>query len=169
VPWSGAPYCPVHQDRTRINWPLSGFSRRTPLKITGLSSVPPDCPVPQRSNSYQRNGWLQQYPWQRYSARQKSEAHRTVNSICPVRHRNVPDCPVPLEDKASNGRLLPNPNGWVTWLAPRTVSGGSLDCPVRPSTTATPNGLLVVEGYKYPQPPPLQASKFSEVLIQYKS
>jgi hypothetical protein len=28
---------------------------------------------------------------------------------------------VPLEDKASNGRQLSNPNGWVTWLAHRTV------------------------------------------------
>jgi hypothetical protein len=33
----------------------------------------------------------------------------------------APDCPVPLEDKASNGRQCPNPNGWVTWLAHRTV------------------------------------------------
>jgi hypothetical protein len=40
---------------------------------------------------------------------------------------------------------------------------------VRPSTTAYPNGCLVVEGYKYPQPPPPQASKFSKVLIQYNS
>jgi hypothetical protein len=30
-------------------------------------------------------------------------------------------CPVPLEDKASNGHKLPNHNGWVTWLAHRTV------------------------------------------------
>jgi hypothetical protein len=82
----------------------------------------------------------------------------------------APDCPVPLEDKASNGRQLPNPNGWVTWLAHRTVSGGTTDCPVRPSTTACPNGQLVVEGYKYPQPPPLQQSKhFSDLCIQYKS
>jgi hypothetical protein len=81
----------------------------------------------------------------------------------------APDCPVPLEDKASNGRQLPNPNGWVTWLAHQTMSGGAPDCPVRPSTAATPNDCLVVEGYKYPQPPPLQASKFSKVLIQYKS
>jgi hypothetical protein len=57
---------------------------------------------------------------------------------------------VPLEDKASNGRQLPNPNGWVTWLAHRTVSGGALGCPVHPSTAALPNGCLVVEGYKYP-------------------
>jgi hypothetical protein len=60
------------------------------------------------------------------------------------------DCPVPLEDKASNDRKLPNPNGWVMWLAHRTVSGGAPDCPVRPSTAACPNGYMVVEGYKYP-------------------
>jgi hypothetical protein len=63
----------------------------------------------------------------------------------------VTDCPVPLEDKASNGRKLPNPNDWVTWLVHRTVSGGAPDCPMRPSTAACPNGPLVVEGYKYPQ------------------
>jgi hypothetical protein len=50
---------------------------------------------------------------------------------------------VPHEDNASNDRLLQNPNGWVTWR--RTGQ-----CPVRPSPTAFPNGLLVVEGYKYP-------------------
>jgi hypothetical protein len=27
----------------------------------------------------------------------------------------APDCPVPQEDNNANGRLLPNPNGWVTW------------------------------------------------------
>jgi hypothetical protein len=40
---------------------------------------------------------------------------------------------------------------------------------VRPSIAAFPNGLLVVVGYKYPQPPQLQASKSSKVFIQYKS
>jgi hypothetical protein len=90
---------------------------------------------------------------------QPSEAHRTVNSTCPV----------PLEDKASNDRLRPNPNGWVTWLGHRTVSGGAPDCPVRPSTAATPDGCLVVEGYKYPQPPPLQPSNHSSLSIQYTS
>jgi hypothetical protein len=58
------------------------------------------------------------------------------------------DCPLPLEEKASNGQKLQNPNGWVTWLARRTVSGGARDCSVRPSTAACPNGCLVVEGYK---------------------
>jgi hypothetical protein len=53
----------------------------------------------------------------------------------------APDCPVPQEDKLSNGRLSHNPNGWVTWR--RTGQ-----CPVRPSTAAFSNNLLVVEGYK---------------------
>jgi hypothetical protein len=39
----------------------------------------------------------------------------------------APDCLVPLEDKASKGQKLPNPNGWVTWLAHRTVSGAPID------------------------------------------
>jgi hypothetical protein len=53
----------------------------------------------------------------------------------------APDCLVPHEDKASNGRSAPNPNGWVTWrrtgqcpVAHRTVR-----CAYRqqPSPTAT--------------------------------
>jgi hypothetical protein len=54
-------------------------------------------------------------------------------------------------------------------VAHRTMSGGAPDCLVRPSTTASTTTTLVVEGYKYPQPPPLQASKFPALHIQYKS
>jgi hypothetical protein len=61
----------------------------------------------------------------------------------------TPDCPMPLEDKGSNGRLRPNPNDWVTWLAHQTVSDGAPDCLVRPSTAATPNGCFGGWGYKY--------------------
>jgi hypothetical protein len=70
-------------------------------------------------------------------AEQPSEAHQTVNSVCPV----------PQEDKGSNGRLRPNPNGWVTWLAQRTVRCAHRQQPL-------PNGCLVVEGYKYPSTTP---------------
>jgi hypothetical protein len=114
----------------------------------------------------QRNGRLQKHGRQSYSDEQctqsqsrPSEAHQTLNSACPV----------PLEDKASNSHKLQNPNGWVMWLAHRTVSGGAPDCPMRPSTATIPNGCLVVEGYKYPQPPPLQPSKHSTHCIRYKS
>jgi hypothetical protein len=46
------------------------------------------------------------------------------------------------------------------------ISGAPSDCPVCPSTTTVG---IVVGGYKYPQPPPFKASKFSELHIQYKS
>jgi hypothetical protein len=85
--------CPVHQDRTESNKPLSGFSRRTLLKITGLSGVSPDCPVCQRSNDYFAQRSTAKVPDARNSARQsqsvESEAHQTVNSTYLVRHRTV--------------------------------------------------------------------------------
>jgi hypothetical protein len=62
----------------------------------------------------------------------------------------------------SNGRPRQNPNGWVTWLAHRTARCAHRQQP-------PPTVVLVVEGYKYPQPPPLQPSKHSLLLIQYKS
>jgi hypothetical protein len=62
-----------------------------------------------------------------------------------------------------------NPNGWVTWLAHRTVSVGAPDCLVRPSTAAFPNGHFGGWGYKYPQQPTLQGNQVFSQYIQYKS
>jgi hypothetical protein len=116
--------------------------------------VPLDCPVHQWSNGY-------------FAQRSPAKAEDSDEQCAIVRDKaeplvrgapdseqclsgTTPDCPVPLDDKASNGQKLPNPNGWVTWLAHRTMSGGAPDCPVRPSTAAIPTGYVVVEGYKYP-------------------
>jgi hypothetical protein len=75
----------------------------------------------------------------------------------------APDCPVPHEDKASNGRPAPSPNGKMTWrhtghcpVVHRTLSGGAPDCPVRPSPAAFSNGYNLVGGYKYHPNRPLQ-------------
>jgi hypothetical protein len=35
----------------------------------------------------------------------------------------APDCPVPQEDNGTNGQLLPNPDGWVTWRRTRQSTG----------------------------------------------
>jgi hypothetical protein len=117
----------------------------------------PDCPVCHRTiqctsggTAIQRNSQLQKERWQRYSEEQcttESEAHRTVR--CHTRTSSPT----------------------VNWVRTLTVGwrGGAPDCPVRPSTAAIPNGHLVVEGYKYPQPPQHQASKHSKHCIQYKS
>jgi hypothetical protein len=55
------------------------------------------------------------------------------------------------------------PNGLVTWLAHRTVSGGAPNCPVRHTTEAFTNGHFGGWGYKYPQPPHFNVSKFSAI------
>jgi hypothetical protein len=52
-----------------------------------------------------------------------------------------------------------NPNGWVTWLAHRTVSGGAPDCPVRLSTAEFPNDHFGGWGYKYPPTTTLQGTQ----------
>jgi hypothetical protein len=110
----------------------------------------PDCPVCQRNNGYSAtvdsNGNLKSATVRGQFAQSQSrrqKAHRTVNSDCPVHHRTVRG-PRLSELQQSN------PNGWVTWLAHRIVSGGAPDCPVRPSTAAFPNGHFGGWGYKYP-------------------
>jgi hypothetical protein len=77
--------------------------------------------------------------------------------------RGAPDCPVPHEDKASNGRPAPSPNNRVMWrrtghypVAHRTLSDGAPDCSVRPSPAAFSNGYNLVGGYKYHPNRPLQ-------------
>jgi hypothetical protein len=45
------------------------------------------------------------------------------------------------------------PNGLLTWLAHRTVSGGAPDCPVRHATAAFQRPHFGGWGYKYPNHP----------------
>jgi hypothetical protein len=90
--------------------------------------VPPDCLVHQRSNDYPAQRSTATDTLQRYSAQTvRAEVRAVVRGALDSEQclsGAAPDCLVPLEDKAFNGQKLPNPNGWVTWLAYRTVSGG---------------------------------------------
>jgi hypothetical protein len=78
---------------------------------------------------------------------------------------------VPHEDRASNGRPAPRPNGRLTWrhtghctVAHRTVSGGAPDYPVRPSPAHFSNGYNLDGGYKYhPQPATLRGGSSSNI------
>jgi hypothetical protein len=132
VPWSGAPDCPVcHRTVSGAPGPYSlklatlGFLRARSTIITGLSGVPPDYPVHQRSD----DNFVQRSP---AKVEDSEEQYATVRDRAELPVRGTPDteqcmsgaasdCPVPLEDKASNGQKLLNPNSWVTWLAHRTV------------------------------------------------
>jgi hypothetical protein len=60
------------------------------------------------------------------------------------------------------------PNGQVTWLAHRTVSGGAPDCPVAHRTVRCtrrqqppPTVKFGGWGYKYPNHPTFKSAKFS--------
>jgi hypothetical protein len=66
----------------------------------------------------------------RRGAEHAQVAHRTVYRTCPVRHRTA--------RRAHTSELQRSePNGLVTWLAHRTVSGGAPDCPVCHATAAS--------------------------------
>jgi hypothetical protein len=129
----------------------SAIIHRTVWCSTGLSGAPAE------QRLLRANGRLQRAV-NALQCAQKSEqsqkAHRTVNSDCPVHHRTVrwPSC-------QKLQRL--EPNGRVTWLEHRTVSGGASDCPVRHATTASTNGSFSGWGYKYPNHPPFIVYKFS--------
>jgi hypothetical protein len=105
-----------------------------------------------------RNGRLQQSPTNVNSARiVRAESEQLEGALDSEQCLSgAPSC------QSSNDRNRQNPNGWVTWLAHRTVW-----CAHR--QTASPTVGLVVGAINTPQPPPLQASKFFRHLIQYKS
>jgi hypothetical protein len=74
--------------------------------------VPPDCPVQQRSNGYLRatidsDGWTVQH----CVAAEVRATGQKGTGLSGV----TPDCPVPHEDRASNGRPAPSPNDRMTW------------------------------------------------------
>jgi hypothetical protein len=84
------------------------------------------------------------------------EAHRTVYRTCSVHHRTA-QRPHKSELQRSN------PNGLLTWLAHRTVSGGAPDCPVRHATAHFQQPFLVVGAINTPTTPHSMASKFRHV------
>jgi hypothetical protein len=113
-----------------------------------------DCRVHQRSNGSQRNGRLQRTPAKCYSVQ---TVHAEVRAA--VRGAHLSGA---TRRQSSNGRNRQNPNGWVTWLAHRTVGA--------PIDSSHPQRLFWWLGaINTPQPPPLQPSKHSQLCIQYKS
>jgi hypothetical protein len=150
--------CPVHQEIPLRTAHLREFWE--PLRYNS-----PNCPVHHRTvrcasgataTSRQRSSveriqcaTVRACVRRRQSRRQK--AHRTVRW--------------PRRQKLQQS----NPNGRVTWLAHRTVSGGAPDCPVRPSTATSTNGYFGGWGYKYPQPPTIHCIQVFKLPTPYKS
>jgi hypothetical protein len=78
---------------------------------------------------------------------QSTRSWRTGQSTEPVR------CTTGQPGGPTSQIQRSNPNGRLTWLAHRTVSGGAPDCPVRHATAAYQRPLCGGWGYKYPNHP----------------
>jgi hypothetical protein len=123
--------------------------------------VPPDYPVCQRSNGYSL---------QRSTTKAANRGTVRAESVPQSQRRTgsgvTPDCPVPQEDNGVNGRLLPNPNGWVTWR--RTGKPiVPVWCAHRQQPSPTANWWL--RDINTPNHHNSGHPSFSEVLIQFKS
>src|SRR5688572_21886440 len=89
-------------------------------------------------------------------------AHRTVYRTCPVHHRTA--------RRAHTSELQRSePNGLLTWLAHRTVSGGAPDCPVRHATDSLPTTTFGGWGYKYHNHPTFNCIQVFQLPTPYKS
>jgi hypothetical protein len=126
----------------------------------------------------------QRSPAEAFNARQSTQksdtretAHQTVYSTCPVHHRTARR---PHQSELQRS----NPNGRVTWLAHRTLSGGTPDtvrwrtghCPVAHRTVRCARRLqpppTVKFGgwdYKYPNHPHIQVIQVFHLPTTYKS
>jgi hypothetical protein len=136
--------CPVHHGTRLRTCHLREFWE-------SLRYNSPDCPVRQRSNGYIAPTVVCNEQLMRYSARRsQSRARRrtgqwTVTVRCTTGLSGGPTV------RSSNGQ---NPTaGWCGWR--------TRQCPVRYATEALTNGSFGGWGYKYPQPPHFNESKFS--------
>jgi hypothetical protein len=139
-PHYNSPDCPVHH-RTVSGAPEGSSSKLASFgKTEGRSAIihrtvrcTPDCPVCQRSNGYLRatvdSDRKQCSTVHATEVRAASQGYTGLSSA-------APDCPVPHEDKVSNGRLAPTLTNRMTWR--RTGH-----CPVRPSPAAFSNSYKI--------------------------
>jgi hypothetical protein len=112
---------------------------------TGLSGVTAEQRLFQRQRS----------PAEAFNACQSAQkpgmretAYRTVYSTCPVHHRTARR---PHQSELQRS----NPNGRVTWLAHRTLSGAPVDISLHQRSS------LVVGAINNPTTPTFKSSKFS--------
>jgi hypothetical protein len=95
---------------------------------------------------------------------QSTRRRRTGQSIGPVRcTTGQPRGPHQSELQRSE------PNGRLTWLAHRTVSGGAPDCSGRHATDSLPTATFGGWGYKYPNHPTFNCIQVFQLPTPYKS
>jgi hypothetical protein len=110
LPWSGVPDCPVWRTRVlQLELFTFGFPRRSSAIIHRTVSGAHRtvrCTSGATTICAQRST-LQSEQWNS-DVRADGQRGTRLSGV-------APDCPVPHEDKASNGRPAPSPNGKMTW------------------------------------------------------
>jgi hypothetical protein len=121
----GTRQCPACQGRSTPTLRLR--VSKAALRYNSL-----DCPVCHRTvwcacgaTTTSRNGQLQKYLTQGTVRAESERSIRGAPDSEQYLSGAAPNCPVPQEDKASNSRRAPNPNGWVTWRRTR-LSGAPI-------------------------------------------
>jgi hypothetical protein len=116
--------------------------------------------VCQRSNSYRAQRSTPTVACKREQCADSSRRVRAAPEGAPDSEQCMsgaaPDCSVPPRSQSSNGRNCQNPNGWVMWLAYRTVR-----CAHR--QTASPTVGLVVGAIKTPNHHHSKHPSFSDI------
>jgi hypothetical protein len=126
----------VSQASLRYNSPDCPVCHRTVRCATGPSDAPSGATTLQRNGQLHSALTALQFAAKSQNRGQRRTGQLTVPVWCGTGLSGA------TRSQRSNSRLRQNPNGWVTWLAHRTVFGGAPDSPVRPSTTTTSNGCF---------------------------
>jgi hypothetical protein len=157
APWSGAP------DSVRCTREERLQTLHLRVFLVYLRYNSPDYPVCHRAVRCTSGATVISAQWSTLQSKQCKSDVRADGQRGTGLFGVAPDCPVPHEDKASNGRPAPSSNGRMTWrrtghcpVAHQTLSSGAPDCPVRPSPADFSNGYNLVGGYKYHPNRPLQ-------------
>jgi hypothetical protein len=151
---SGAPDCPVPWLEHFANWPLSSFLGARPLKITGLSGVPPDCSVSSQSKGRLRQQLTVRLRPQSTALEVKRQSHRTVWCATGL-------CRAPKGQKSSTvNRSKPQRSANVALIGHWTV-----ECPVHHRIVRCAHRQsshsMAGWGYKYPPTTTIQAIQAS--------
>jgi hypothetical protein len=114
-----------------------------------VSGVTLDCPVCQRSNDY----FAPTVDCKRIQCATVRARVRAAPDGAPDSLQDLSGAPPTAQRLHLSELQRSEPNGRLTWLAHRTVSGGAPDCPVRHATAAFQRPLFGGWGYKYPNHP----------------
>jgi hypothetical protein len=101
---------PYRVQTTALRFPQARSAKihQTVRCATELSSVPPEQRLTRATVDCK--SWKTDEQWRTLRGRVRGalDSEQDLSGV-------APDYPVPQEDNGANGRLLPNPNGWVTW------------------------------------------------------